>query len=303
MKKFFSMCAMAAVSLVLLTGCGEKAPELEWENGKQIALWDDTSKIPYYDEKDDQPISNITPYVVEGEQDGRCVVIFPGGGYQKHADMETEQEIVEALHEHQISAFVVDYRIAPYTKDAIMSDGMRAVRFVRYYAEAFGVNPEKISVMGLSAGGHLALMTMERFEDELDVAGDAIDQVSARPDSGILCYPVVSFLDDYTHKTSRKNFLGEENAENEALQKEYSGEFGVKESTPPMFLWHTRRDQGVPYEGTERLAQAMDAQGIPCELHLYEYGAHGSGLAKGIPDTETWFDSCMEWLDQVYETE
>lgn len=300
MKRKVLLVAMLLTTLFALTACGGGS-KLKWDNGEKIKLWDDTSKIPYFDETDDQAISSITPYIVDDSEDEKSVILIPGGGYGVHGDLETEKEIADALNAEGISAFILDYRVAPYDGKAFMSDGFRAVRFVRYYAEAFGIDPEKITVMGMSAGGHLALMTMEHFDEELEVSGDKIDKESARPNAGVLCYPVSSFKDDLTHEKSRMNFLGEADQFDTEKQEEYSGECGVTADTPPAFIWHTQNDQAVPYESSELLKEAFDEAGVECELHLYKKGSHGLGLAKGIEGAKEWFGNCIEWLDKIYE--
>lgn len=298
MKRIVLLLAMLLTALFSLTACDD-GNKLDWANGEKIDLWDDTSKIPYFDPTDQQEITSITPYVVD-DNDAKSVILIPGGGYGVHGDLETEKEIADALNAEGISAFILDYRVAPYDGKAFMSDGFRAVRFVRYYAEAFGIDPDKITVMGMSAGGHLALMTMEHFDEKLEVSGDKIDKESARPNAGVLCYPVSSFKDDYTHEKSRMNFLGEENQYDVEMQEEYSGECGVTADTPPAFIWHTQNDQAVPYESSEILATAFEEQGIECELHLYKYGSHGLGLAKDIEGAQEWFGNCIEWLEKIY---
>jgi len=298
MKRLSIIFITVLLVLFVFSGCNSGG-KLEYENQKKINLWENEEDIPYLDSSVDQPLTNITPYIAEENEDGKAVIIIPGGGYAIHADMETEIEIANELNSNNISAFILDYRIAPYDKDAIMSDGFRAVRFVRYYAESFGIDPEKIAVLGMSAGGHLAIMTMEHFDDELEVCGDKIDKVSARPNAGILCYPVGSFKEGLTHEKSRANFLGEANQYDEAMQDMYSAELGVTEDTPPAFIWHTKKDKAVPYESSELLAKAFEEQGIECEFQLYPYGSHGLGLAKGIEEVEEWFGDCMEWLDKI----
>ena len=300
MKKFLLITVVLLSSLFTLTACNAGS-KLTWENGEKINLWESAEDIPYFDENDDQPISSITPYIAEGNEDGKAVILIPGGGYGVHGDLETEKEIADELNANGISAFILDYRIAPYDGKAIISDGFRAVRFVRYYAKAFGIDPEKITVMGMSAGGHLALMTMEHSDEELEVSGDKIDKVSARPDAGVLCYPVSSFKDDLTHEKSRMNFLGEANQYDSDMQDKYSSECGVTADTPPAFIWHTQNDKAVPYESSELLKEAFDAAGVECELMLFQYGSHGLGLAKDIEGVQEWFGNCLEWLDKIYK--
>ena len=308
MNRKHLLLIMILALVFIISGCkaddkkeSEPAPEISWTNGEKIYLWDDEADVPYFDESIDQDMASITPYIAESNEDGKAVILIPGGGYAVRTDLATEIEIATELNANNISAFILDYRVAPYDKDAYMTDAFRAIRTVRYYAESFGIDSSKITVMGLSAGGHLSIMTMEHYDEDLEVTGDAIDKLSARPDAGVLCYPVSSFKDDYTHEKSRMNFLGEDNQYDSELQEKYSGECGVTEDTPPAFIWHTQNDQAVPYESSELLKEAFDAAGVECELHLYKYGSHGLGLAKDIEGAGEWFANCMEWLDKIYE--
>ncbi len=271
-----------------------------YENGVPIDLWASTEDVPYYDSAiTEQGISTITPYITDKENKGGCVIICPGGGYQKVGVEAEGQEPAAALNEQGISAFVLDYRVAPYTYEAMLSDVMRAVRYVRYHAETFGIDPDKIAIMGFSAGGHLSAMALEHYEEDTQNL-DRIDKVSARPDYGILCYPVLSFDDAYSHKDSRERFLGTENLTNTELLNKYSAEKNVTADTPPCFVWHCKPDKAVPFENSQLFADAMEEAGVECELHIYEDGAHGIVLAEAFKergmDVGNWFDACINWL-------
>ena len=266
-----------------------------YENKTALPLWESEGDMPYYDESiTGQSVSTLTPYIAAASGEG-CVIICPGGGYQKVVMDKEGSEPAEALNENGISAFVLQYRIAPYTYKAIMSDVVRAVRYVRYHAEDFGVNPDKIAVMGFSAGGHLAAMELEHYhEDTQDL--DEIDAVSAKADCGILCYPVISLTDPYAHKGSRESFLGDE-WEDKVLQETYSAQLGVITSDiSPCFIWHCKTDSGVPYQNSELFAKAMEAAGVECVFKLYQYGGHGLGLATEKTEVCEWFPQCVEWL-------
>lgn len=271
-----------------------------YENGTPISLWESEKDVPYYDETiTGQAISTVTPYITDKENQGGCVIICPGGGYQKVGIEAEGEEPAAALNEQGISAFVLNYRVAPYNYEAMLADVMRAVRYVRYHAETFGIDPDKIAIMGFSAGGHLSAMALEHYEEDTQNL-DRIDEVSARPDCGVLCYAVLSFEDEYAHKDSRERFLGTENLTNTELLNKYSAEKGVTKDTPPCFVWHCQPDKAVPYENSELFAEAMNQAGVECELHIYPEGAHGIVLAtaykeKGL-EVGSWFDSCVTWL-------
>lgn len=262
-----------------------------------INLWENTADIPYYEEGYGVKPPIITPYIAEGNTNGGCVIVCPGGGY---VDLTVEKEGVkpaQALNENHITAFVLQYRIKPYNKDASMSDIFRAIRYVRAHAEEFGIDPDKIAVMGFSAGGHLAAMSLEHYEED-EQKLDEVDKVSAKPDYGILCYPVISLKDGLTHEITRKQFLGADNVNNEELILQYSAEEGVTKDTPPVFIWHCENDQAVPPANSEEFAAAMEKAGAECELHIYPFGAHGVGMAEGNSNAGKWFPGCVEWLQK-----
>lgn len=273
------------------------AQVLDYTNNEPINLWKSENDIPYYDNEITKQAVTITPYIADNNSNGGCVIVCPGGGYNH---VTTEKEGVEpalAFNENGISAFVLNYRVAPYNYNAILSDVLRAVRFVRFYAKDFGIDENKISVMGFSAGGHLAAMALEHFDDEqFNENKDDIDKVSAKPDNGILCYPVITMTDPYAHKGSRTNFLGSDNEKDENLQKEFSAELGINKNTPPCFIWHCKPDTSVPYQNSQLFADSLTKTGIDCNYHLYDKGSHGLGMAKGHTKVEEWFSDCVTWL-------
>lgn len=308
--KRVAACLLAGSMLTGLTACGngtdsstaseketkEEKITLEYTNKQPIALWDSVENMAFYDETiTGQAVTELTPYVAEETSGAGCVIICPGGGYQHHALEKEGTAVAEEFNKNGITAFVLQYRIAPYTYEAILSDVSRAVRFVRYHAEELGIDPEKIAVMGFSAGGHLAAMKV--VHNNLDTQEkDAIDKVSDEVDSGILCYPVLTFTDPYAHKGSRGNFLGDL-VDDEAMREKYSAELNVTSDTPECFVWHCEVDTTVPYQNSQMFADAMADAGVACELHLYKYGAHGMGLAlTNKSEVKNWFPDCVTWL-------
>lgn len=309
MKKSWKQVAaylFTGVLLLSVSACGGSVKEekevkkeeekivFEYTNKEAISLWEKEEDMPYYDASVTGQSVTLTPYVLEGTTDAGCVIICPGGGYQHLATEKEGTAPALAFNENGIAAFVLEYRVKPYTYKAILSDVFRAIRFVRYHAEEFGIDPDKIAIMGSSAGGHLATMSLEHYdEDEQNL--DAIDKVSAKPDYGILCYPVMSLQQPYAHKGSRDNFLGDE-ASNEEMLKKYSGDLGVTKDTPPCFIWHCEPDRSVPYQNSQLFVDAMNAAGVECEFHLYKIGAHGLGLASEVKEVNAWFGNCVTWL-------
>ena len=279
------------LSILFLSGCSKKIElDADLSAHDAIALWED--EIPYEDASSDIP--SILPYLVDSEEKTACMIVCPGGAYQQLAiDMEGI-ESAEALNEKGISAFVLQYRIAPADHEAIMEDVLRAVRFVKYFAEEFNIDPERVGVMGFSAGGHLALMSLEHFDMALTKT-DEIDDESSKPALGVLCYPVVSMEEDMTHEKTRANFLGADIGDEKMLSL-FSGEQSVRADMAPFFVWHSRKDAAAPVEGTLALVEAAKENGVDCYDLIYDFGSHGVGMAQDMNIISGWFDECVKWL-------
>ncbi|MBE7063154.1 MAG: alpha/beta hydrolase [Clostridia bacterium] len=264
---------------------------------EKIKLWE--KETPYYNAEFEQEEPALVPYLLQDGKVHPCVIVFPGGGYHHRANHEGEP-ISQWLNTLGIHSFVLEYRLAPYTYKAILADALRSVRLVRHRAAEFGIDPEKIGVLGFSAGGHLAYMTALRHGDaELDPA-DPIDAESSRPSLAVPCYAVASF-EQFHHGGSAANFLGEENTAD--MRHQYSAETLVTEDTPPMFLWHAADDPAVPVENALNMAKALRAKRIPFSLHVYPRGGHGKNLAKDIPMACGWPEACARWLSDIFEME
>lgn len=275
----------------------EKEETFVYTNAQPLALWEQDGQMPFYDENVTNQAVSLTPYVTQ-DGNGGCMIVCPGGGYGNVVTAKEGTAPAQALNENGISAFALNYRVAPYDYQAMLADVFRAVRYVRYHADEFGIDPDKIGVMGFSAGGHLAAMALEHYDEDKQSA-DEIDQVSARPDCGVLCYPVLSLQDGYTHEGSREKFLGSKK-DDETFVRKYSAELGVTKDTPPCFVWHCDTDTTVPYQGSQVFAEAMGAAGISCEFHLYHWGGHGLGLATdNAAEVREWFPTCISWLGRL----
>ena len=259
---------------------------------KDIPLWEHGA--PYFDESYGQPQPSLTPYLLENGEAGRgCVIVCPGGAYMDRSECESGC-IAQMYRDAGFNAFVLGSRIRPYKYPAQLLDITRAVRVVRYNAERWGIDPSHIAITGFSAGGHLCVMGTELFDGGLgDAAADDIDRVSSRPDAGILCYPVVSFL-EYVNEGTRDTLLGD--SPDPELLRRLSGEENVPDDMPPIFMWHTSDDEVVPVENSLRLALAMRKKEIPFELHVFPHGYHGLGLAESQPDAAQWTTLACNWL-------
>jgi acetyl esterase/lipase len=214
-----------------------------------------------------------------------ALVIFPGGGYGGHAPHEG-RGYAEWFAARGVACFVAEYRLgsAGHRHPAMVEDALAAIATVRRRAAEFGVNPRRIGVMGSSAGGHLAAHALVGW------GGYAGDAAAARPDFGVLCYPVIAMRGRHHHGGSRLNLIGRRPSRE--LIDAVSVERLVTAGTPPCFLWHTGEDSGVPVENSLLFAAALRRHGVPFELHVYEKGSHGLGLGAPFP----WAEDVMRWV-------
>lgn len=262
---------------------------------KRELLWPDGAPGAKGDAENDKPVMTI--YLADGPNKTDCaVVVLPGGGYGHLALDHEGVQIAKWYNSFGVSAFVVEYRHRGkgYAHPAPIQDAQRAIRIVRANAQQFGVSPDKIGVMGFSAGGHLASTAATHFDAGDADATDPIQKVSCRPDFAILCYPVIAFDQPFTHKGSQNNLLGE-NADKE-LVKSLSNETQVTSETPPTFLFHTSEDTGVPPQNSVVFYEALQTAKVPAEMHIFAKGRHGVGLAANIPGTSAWPKLCETWL-------
>ncbi|MBV9624250.1 MAG: alpha/beta hydrolase, partial [Acidobacteria bacterium] len=192
-------------------------------------------------------------------------------------------------------AFVLSYRLGPrYHHPIELGDAKRAVRLVRSRASQLGFSPDRVGMMGFSAGGHLAATVGTHFDRGDLHAADPVERLSSRPDFLILAYPVISFTAPYAHAASQTNLLGDNPSM--ALREELSDELHVTSDTPPTFLFSTATDRVVPSENSVSFYLALHKAGVPAELHIFEKGPHGVGLALGNPLLGQWPSLLANWL-------
>ena len=259
-----------------------------------IPLWIGGAPGALGNKPEDQPV--ITPYLPpQGRSNGTAVVIFPGGGYQ-HLSMEKEgSDVANWLAGTGVTAFVVRYRLGPiYHHPVMLGDAQRAIRTVRSRASEWGVNPHSIGVIGFSAGGHLASTAGTHFDTGVASSGDPIERVSSRPDFMMLLYPVISMRDSVAHRGSRLNLLGERPDSN--LVRLLSNELQVTRDTPPTIIVHSSDDRTVPVENAVLFYRALRAAGVLAEMHIFEYGGHGYGLAPTDPVLSAWTTLGELWM-------
>ena len=242
----------------------------------------------------DQPL--MTPYLPPaGRANGTAVVIFPGGGYQ-HLSMEKEgSDVANWLAGTGVTAFVVRYRLGPaYHHPAMLGDAQRAIRTVRARAVEWGLDPRRIGVIGFSAGGHLASSAGTHYDAGADASGDPIERMSSRPDFMMLLYPVITMRDPFVHRGSRTNLLGQQ--PDSSLVRLMSNETQVNRDTPPTLLIHSTDDKTVPVENSLMFYAALRAAAVPAEMHVFEYGGHGFGLAPADPVLGAWTTVAESWM-------
>lgn len=256
-----------------------------WPNGAPGALGTADEDIPtlqLYQPKSPTPL-------------GTAVVVCPGGSYT-HLAMDHEgKQVAEWLNTLGVTAFVLKYRLGPrYHHPVMLNDVQRALRIVRSAAAALKINPDRLGIMGFSAGGHLASSAATHFDAGKTDAADPIDRVGSRPDFAILGYPVITMTEPYAHKGSRKNLLGE--TPDPLLIELMSNEKQVTAQTPPTFIFITDDDATVPVQNAVMFFDAMKKAGVPGELHVYAHGKHGVGLAQADPVLSTWPARLADWL-------
>lgn len=311
-----AVLSLACLTLTALSGCGGQTADepketnaaRETKEGKETdppaavsATAEEHPKLPLWEENN-TPFrmenggreATIQPFLTEGAD--AAVIIFPGGGYFQLSEQSEGIAVAKAYNEQGFSAFVVCYRYEPYDGRATLADGQRAIQYVRYHAEEYGISPEKIAVCGFSAGGHLAVMTAEHAPEE-NLAGDEIGDCSSYPNACILGYPVTT-LGDGTFFTMPRIFLGEKQTEEAEIAK-YSYPTNL-DLMPPTFVFYSEQDTAVDYlKNSVAFAKAMRDAGKTVVCRGYKDGAHGVGLGTAFPDFSAWLGESARFLKDI----
>jgi len=238
---------------------------------------------------------DLTLYIASQNKVPTGIIVCPGGGYVHLAMSYEGTDVAKWLNTMGISAFVLKYRLGPkYHHPAELDDAQRAIRYVRAHAAEFGIDPHHIGIWGFSAGGHLASTAGTHFDNGTPNSADPIDRESSRPDFMILAYPVITFEEPYAHRGSRDALLGPN--PDPALVELLSNEEHVTKDTPPTFLFQTSDDPVVPVQNSVLFYLALRRAGVPAEMHIYEHGRHGVGLAQDSPELSTWPTLLANWL-------
>ena len=267
-------------------------------------LYSELSHIPYGEnDNEDYKCLYFTPYLAN-KPTGTAVIVFPGGSYYEVAgdhEGSTQYEgadIAPFYNEKGISVFVAHYRTATSSRSIsykqLLSDGYRVVRYIRAHSKEYKVDKNKIGVLGYSAGGNLAMQLNMHPEFEIDdpmYTKDDIDLVSNEVAFGILCYPVVSFDDRYTHDHTKLNFTNG----NEEIADYYSGENYPSSFNKPLFIWISDNDSLA--EGCKYVSNALLAGEKDCVFVTYPDGYHGVGTAQEFPYCSNWVNSSIAFMN------
>lgn len=291
---------------LLLGGAGisswagfEEAVNENFENGElpapqteEIYLWEDGSdnngSNPDYRPK----VEIYRPDLRDDYDKLPAVLICPGGGYHVQAPHEG-QPFARLLAMHGIVSAVLTYRVHPDGFPGPYADACRAMRILRRDAGEYKIDPDRIGIMGFSAGGHLASTVAVQPELYQEPEDDLVEDYSARAQRVILGYPVIS-MGKYTHKGSLHALLGE--SPDPEMQEQLSNYKQVTEEAPPAFLFHTADDSGVPVQNSLLYAEACVEHDVPVDLHVFSHGPHGVGMGLGDPKLEIWTDNLITWL-------
>jgi acetyl esterase/lipase len=239
----------------------------------------------------------ITPYFpAKGMANGTAVIVFPGGGYINLTVTYEGEDIAKEFNKIGITAFVVKYRLP---SDEIMvdktigplQDAQRAIQIVRERASEWGVKPDKIGIIGFSAGGHLASTLATHFKKAV-IANTS--NISLRPDFAMLIYPVITF-GPLAHAGSRENLVGKNPSQE--LVDLYSNEKQITPDTPPCFLIHAEDDNTVPVQNALLFYDALVKNKVKAEMHIFEEGGHGFGM-NNPKSKDKWFDWAANWLNE-----
>ncbi|WP_080054203.1 alpha/beta hydrolase [Spirosoma aerolatum] len=251
----------------------------------------------------DQSVSNVvrptlTLFLPAKEKaTGTAVIVCPGGGYETLVMKREGFDIAEAFAKIGVTAFVLKYRL-PSEKTMIdpsigpLQDAQQALRTIRQRSTEWGVDPNRIGIMGFSAGGHLAATAGTHFQKPVI---DNPESINLRPDFMILIYPVISLSHEIGSEKTRKNLLGM--SPSPELIRLYSNELHIDKTTPPTFLTHAGDDSKVPVKNSLVFYEALQQNGVPANLHIYSKGEHGFGKT---PAFDEWFGRIHQWMKDMH---
>jgi acetyl esterase/lipase len=266
-----------------------------------VALWPGGAPGQEGDAPSDVPaLSVFAPR--KGHAGTTAVIIAPGGSYVELASDLEGREVADWFAARGITAFVLRYRLgSKYVYPIPLEDAQRAVRYVRANAEKYGIDPERIGIMGFSAGGHLAAMESVSADTAGAKAADVVDHASSRPDFVVLGYPWLNAMTPnttglITYCATNPTVHGISDAKCKEFETKYSPVRFVTSATPPTFIYITSDDKTVDVQAAIDYYEALRAAKVPVEFHSFAHGAHGSGLGSGDPALDLWPGLLDAWL-------
>ena len=271
----------------------------------QIRLWDGPAPgASGNDPRRDIPFLRVYRGPAQDQAPGSAVLLIPGGGYDRLSDTKEQAPVAEYFSQRlKLTTFILYYRLVQsdgtYRYPVPMWDGQRALKLVRYLGPKYGVNPSRVGVFGFSAGGHLATMLAVHSETDFGLPRqDSVDLKNGRPDFLGLGYPVISMNPaQFAARSSRSHLLyGYRGQVLEHLENYLSGQDNVHSGMPPVFLFESMDDHRVNPQNSVLFAQALQAEKVPAQIHLFTHGIHGAGLAGAVPDEQTWPELFRQWL-------
>lgn len=259
---------------------------------RTVPLWESRAPDATGDRPQDTP--TLTIVGTDGAiATGTAIIVAPGGAYLTLAAGHEGRQVADWFAAHGVTAFVLTYRLTPfgYHHPVQLHDAQRAIRWVRAHATDYGIDPQRIGMIGFSAGGHLTAMAATLFDNGDPQAADPVDRTSSRPDFAILGYPAID-LSAPTHKSI--TIAGPKPTA--ATLRELAPAQNVKAQTPPVFIFHTSTDEVVPARNATLFYDALRAANVPAELHIFSDGRHGLGLAMTDPALSVWPTLLQNWL-------
>jgi acetyl esterase/lipase len=290
--------AVAAISpaLAQTTSCAVPGTNNDFLGIQTVRLWPGAAPQATGTTCFDIPAITVFP-PRQGAANGSAIVIFPGGAYAGLAADLEGREVADWFTARGFTAFIVSYRLTShgYVMPVPLLDARRAIQTVRARAADYHVAPDRIVIIGFSAGGHLAALASTEPVPGDPEAEDTVSRFPSRPDSVVLGYPWLGAISaDTSHLNYCKMFkLMDQCAQ---LTQDYSPDLHVTKDTPPTFIYHTFDDQTVPVEQSLRYYDALVKAGVQSELHVFAHGEHGSGLGKGDPSLDQWPALLENWL-------
>jgi acetyl esterase/lipase len=292
------MTRIVAALVLLMISVSATGSAQDWMKAvttpRTVVLWPDGA--PGALGKEDADVPTLTLYLPAAPQaTGAAIVVCPGGGYGGLAMDHEGHQVARLLTSRGIAAFILKYRLGPrYHHPAMQQDVLQAIRYARWNADELAIRKDRIGVLGFSAGGHLASTAATLFDAGHAGSAAPIDAISSRPDFAALIYPVITMNQESTHEGSQRNLLGD--SPSAELLAKLSTDKQVTAQTPPTFLFHTNEDTGVPAENSVQFYLALRRAGVPGELHIFQKGQHGLGLAPADPALRVWPELLFTWM-------